>query len=220
MNAVEIEEAVSRLAETPFDAAGFPYAFLEAFGNKDTTIKRLRSGDSNQSDLPGGVLQRNNIHLKVCAEGDVNATLAALRQSPATARQKAKFILATDGNSFEAENLADGGTVVCAYPDFHDHFGFFLPLAGITTVRQISENAFDIKATGRLNRLYVELLKDNPDWATAARREDLNHFMARLIFCFFAEDTSIFHGTRLLTGTVEQMSARDSSDTHLVISEV
>ena len=70
---------------------------------------------------------------------------------------------------------------------FHDHFGFFLPLAGITTVKQIRENAFDIKATGRLNRLYVELLKENPDWDTAARRQDLNHFFARLIFCFFAE---------------------------------
>ncbi|MBC6416324.1 MAG: DNA methylase, partial [Rhodospirillales bacterium] len=33
MNAVEIEEAVSRLAAQPFDGAGFPYAFLEAFGN-------------------------------------------------------------------------------------------------------------------------------------------------------------------------------------------
>jgi hypothetical protein len=36
MNAVEIEEAVSKLAEAPFDPAAFPYAFLEAFGNKET----------------------------------------------------------------------------------------------------------------------------------------------------------------------------------------
>lgn len=92
MNAVEIEEAVSRLAELPFDAESFPYAFLEAFGNKETTLKRLSSGTSNQSDIPGGVLQRNNIHLKVCPEGEVAATLAALRQSPATTRQKCKFI--------------------------------------------------------------------------------------------------------------------------------
>jgi len=220
MNAVEIEEAVSRLAEAPFNPVEFPYAFLEAFGNKETTLKRLRTGGTNQSDLPGCVLQRNNIHLKVCAEGEVSTTLTALRESPATTRQKAKFILATDGKSFEAENLADGETVACAYPDFSDHFGFFLALAGISTVRQIRENAFDIKATGRLNRLYIELLQDNPDWATEARREDLNHFMARLIFCFFAEDTGIFHGTRLFTATIEQMSARDSSDTHRVISEV
>lgn len=41
MNAVEIEEAVPQLADRPFDPATFPYAFLEAFGNKETTIKRL-----------------------------------------------------------------------------------------------------------------------------------------------------------------------------------
>ena len=42
MNAVEIEEAISELAAKPFDREEFPYAFLTAFGNKDTTIKRLR----------------------------------------------------------------------------------------------------------------------------------------------------------------------------------
>lgn len=220
MNAVEIEEAVSKLAESPFDAERFPYAFLEAFGNKETTLKRLKTGNTNQSDLPGGVLQRNNIHVKVCAEGEVTKTLAALRESPATTRQKARFILATDGKTFEAENLADGETLACDYAEFADHFGFFLPLAGITTVKQIRENAFDIKATGRLNRLYIELLKENADWDTVARREDLNHFFARLIFCFFAEDTGIFHSTGLFTATVEQMSARDSSNTHEVLSEI
>ena len=221
MNAVEIEEAVSRLAEAPFDAGAFPYAFLEAFGNKETTLKRLKSGNTNQSDVPGAVLQRNNIHLKVCPEGEVTAGLAALRQSAATTRQKAKFILATDGTTLEAENLVDDDPpLVCKYPDFHDHFGFFLPLAGITTVKQIRENAFDIKATGRLNRLYIELLKENPDWDTAARREELNHFFARLIFCFFAEDTNIFLGERLFTTTIEQMSARDASNTHEVLSEL
>src|SRR5690606_5127829 len=81
-----------------------------------------------------------------------------------------------DGADFEAEDLTSGETVACAFKDFPDHFGFFLPLAGISTVRQISENAFDIRATSRLNRLYVELLKDNPEWGTAQRRHDMNHF--------------------------------------------
>jgi hypothetical protein len=43
MNAVEIEQDITDLAERPFDPAEFPYAFLEAFGNKATTIKRLRT---------------------------------------------------------------------------------------------------------------------------------------------------------------------------------
>tara|TARA_R110002020_G_scaffold219395_1_gene427288 strand:+ start:2147 stop:4915 length:2769 start_codon:yes stop_codon:yes gene_type:complete len=219
MNAVEIEEAISTLAAAPFDAEEFPYAFLEAFGNKATTIKRLRAGSSNKSDL-GGVLQTSNIHIKTCAPGTVTETLATLRASGATTRAKAKFILATDGTEFQAEDLSTGEVVVCNYPDFPDHFGFFLPLAGISTVKQIRESSFDIKATGRLNRLYVELLKDNPEWGRAARRHDMNHFMARLIFCFFAEDTDIFAQPDLFTSRIETMSAPDSSNTHEVISEL
>jgi hypothetical protein len=78
MNAVEIEEAISTLAERPFDAGEFPFDFLQAFGNKDTTIKRLRKGESNRSDL-GGVLQTNNIHIAVATPGEVTKTLAALK---------------------------------------------------------------------------------------------------------------------------------------------
>lgn len=219
MNAVEIEEAISALAEQTFDAPEFAFALLLAFGNKETTLKRLRKGESNKSDL-GGVLQTNNIHIAVAAPGEVTKTLAALKASPATARAKAKFVLSTDGETFEAEDLSSGETVACAYRDFPDHFGFFLPLAGITTVQQVRESSFDIRATSRLNRLYVELLKDNPDWGTEKRRPDTNHFMARLIFCFFAEDTDIFLGGRLFTSTVERMSTRDSSNTHEVIGTI
>jgi len=216
LNAVEIEQAITDLAEQSFDAESFPYAFLEAFGNKATTIKRLRAGASNKSDL-GGVLQTSNIHILTCEAGQVPQALKALRDSPATAKAKAKFILATDGTDFEAQDMTSGETVACAFKDFPDHFGFFLPLAGISTVRQISENAFDIRATSRLNRLYVELLKENPDWGKAERRSEMNHFMARLIFCFFAEDTDIFVEKNSFTDTIAQMSARDSSNTHEVI---
>jgi hypothetical protein len=219
LNAVEIEQAVSQLVEQPFDSANFPYVFLEAFANKKTTIKRLRAGASNKSDL-GGVLQNNNIHIATCDIGQVTKMLTALKESPATSKAKAKFILATDGVDFEAEDLSSGDTVACAYRDFPDHFGFFLPLAGITTVKQITENAFDIRATSRLNRLYIELLKDNPEWGTAERRHDMNHFMARLIFCFFAEDTDIFSSIGLFTNTIEQMSAKDASNTCEVISTI
>jgi len=220
MNAVEIEEEISNLAGRPFVSDEFPYAFLEAFGNKETTIKRLKSGNSNKSDVDGGVLQQNNIHIAVCSEGDVTATLLKLKASAATARAKVKFILATDGKEFQAEDVNSGETVACEYQGFHDHFGFFLPLAGMSTVKQIRENAFDIKATSRLNKLYIELLQHNPDWAKAERREDMNHFLARLIFCFFAEDTDIFEKGGLFTDTVQTMSAADALDTHEIISEI
>lgn len=106
MNAVEIEQAITMLAEQPFDAATFPYAFLEAFGNKPATLKRLQA--NNKSDVEGAILQYSNIHIAVCPAGAVLDTLKKLRESPATTRQKAKFILATDGEDFQAEDLASG----------------------------------------------------------------------------------------------------------------
>lgn len=181
MNAVEIEAAVSELAAKPFDAQEFAFDFLRAFGNKETTLKKLRAGQSNSSDIENGVLQRNYIHIAVCDQDSVTQTLNALRESKATEKAKAKFILATDGLNLQAEDLVSGDTISSNFSEFAEHFGFFLPLAGISTIREIKDNPIDVRATGRLNKLYIELLKENPDWTTEERRQDMNHFMAR---CF------------------------------------
>ncbi len=185
MNAVEIEQAVSELAGQPFDMQVFPYQFLAAFGNTSTTINKLQRGISNTSDVPGGVLQRNNIHMAMCDPGAVDATLIALRDNVKTTTANAKFILATDGEILLSEDLVRGESIACKYAELPDYLGFFLPLAGISTVKQIRESSLDMRATSQLNQLYVQLLKDNPNWATTERRPDMNHFMARLIFCFF-----------------------------------
>ena len=96
MNAIEIEEAISSLFDKPCEPETFPAEFLEAFGNKTTTIKRLQSAAS-LSDIDGAVLLRNNIHLKVCKEGEVGSVFNQLKTSSATTKNKVKFILVTDG---------------------------------------------------------------------------------------------------------------------------
>jgi hypothetical protein len=96
VNAVEIKQAVSELAEQPFDRQSFPFQFHAAFGNKYTALKRLRTGVSNKSSL-GDFLHANMIHFATCAPGQVHATLASLRANAASSRRRARFNLATDG---------------------------------------------------------------------------------------------------------------------------
>lgn len=220
MSPVEIEEALFELAQAAFDPVEFPFQFLAAFGNNEVTLKRLRkvgAGGTNLSDIPGAVLQRNHIHLAVCELGRVRETFEALKASPKNASYRVKLVLATDGESLEAEYLANGEPLACPFSELAEQFGYFLPFAGITTIQQIKDNPIDVRATGRLNKLYVELLTHNPEWDTEERRSDMNHFMARLIFCFFAEDTDIFHGDSLFTRTVDRRTAPDGSDTHAVL---
>ena len=64
-----------------FEQAGFPYAFLEAFGNKKATIDKLKKGDANKSDIERGVLQQNNIHIAICSKDDAAKTLVAQPRS-------------------------------------------------------------------------------------------------------------------------------------------
>ncbi len=85
MNAVEIEAAVSELASAKYDGAEFPFQFLAAFDKKETTLKRLRKGDSNMSEIPGAVLLINNIHLATCLGGQTRETLERPKASPKTA---------------------------------------------------------------------------------------------------------------------------------------
>mgnify|MGYP001547361172 CR=1 FL=1 len=68
MNAVEIEEAISALAELPSDGGAFPFAFLEAFGKANYALFD-RKGRA-LADLQAGFRK----HL---APGDLPFTLAA-----------------------------------------------------------------------------------------------------------------------------------------------
>ena len=217
MNALEIEKAISNLAEQPFDANEFPFAFLECFDNVPFTIKMLRHGNSNESDI-GGVLQKNRIHLKTCPAGQGLNTLEELKTSPATKKHKARFVLAADDFRIEAEDLVTGNKISCAYPELGEHFTKLLPLTGIKISKDAGNSVVDINASGKLNQLYVELLRDNPDWAE--RGDNMNHFMARMIFLFFAEDTGILNGKNLFTTTVDQLSELDGKNTNKVIEEM
>jgi hypothetical protein len=201
MNAVEIEQAISDLALQPFDAAGVPLRLPGRLRQQGHHAQAPAHGQQQRLGCArwrASAQQHPHRRLPARPRGRHPQRLAA---SPATAKAKAKFILATDGQTLEAEELASGETIACAYPDFPNHFGFFLPLAGISTIKEIKDNPIDVRATGRLNKLYVELLRENPDWARPKRRADMNHFMARLVFCFFAEDTDIFNGEGLFTTT-------------------
>jgi hypothetical protein len=151
MNAVEIEEAISDLAHRPFDAAEYPFSFLAAFGKKDTALKWLHASNNNTSDVPGGVFERSNVHIAMCEAGKVGKSLNELRDSPNAMKAKTRFIIAIDGQTFGAEELPEGEKVTYAYSDFPDHFVFFLPLTGITTIKKIRENPIDVCATSRLN---------------------------------------------------------------------
>jgi len=192
MNPTDIYEALDAIAKVPFDPAEFGFSFAEATDNAQATVSKLRGGSLNRSDIEGGVLMNLKFHFAPADALGVEATLDALKGSKRTAKHKPAILIATDGETVAVEHWKSGERLHCAFSEIGDHFGFFLPAAGKDRYRPAEENPIDVKATGKLAKLYDALTKANPDWATDARRHDMNQFMTRLIFCMFAEDVGIF----------------------------
>lgn len=191
MNPTEIADALDEIGRAPFDAAEFGFAFAEATDNARATISKLRTS-TNKSDLPGGVLLNRKFHYAPAAQGMISETLDALRTSKKTASAKPAILIATDGETIAAEHPKSGEKRHFLFTELGLNFGFLLPAAGKDRYQPADENPVDVRTTGKLARLYDTLIRANPEWATDARRHDMNLFMTRLIFCLFSEDVGIF----------------------------
>jgi len=187
----DIEEAVSRIAAAPFNSGSFPYDFIAAYDAPPATVTRIRNGSQNASDIEGGVLWRQKLHLLICAPGQVEAGLGQLQASRATTTQRVQFIAATDGDEFAARDLKADDTIFFRVDELGDRFGFFLPLAGYSRYKAAEESPIDVKAANQLSRLYDALIAENPNWAGDDMRHAMNLFMTRIIFCLFAQKTGI-----------------------------
>lgn len=192
MNPAEIYDALAALAAKPYDPVEFPFDFALATDNTPATVAKLKGGTFNKSDLPDGVLMNQKFHFAPALPGMAAVTLDALRANKRTLKHKPAILIATDGVEIAAEHPKSGDTLHCAFTELGDRFGFFLPAAGKERYRAAEENPVDVKVSGKLAKLYDALIRRNPDWATDARRHDMNQLMTRLIFCLFAEDVGIF----------------------------
>lgn len=192
MNPTEIADALDAIAKAKFDPTEFGYAFAQATDNAQATVAKLRAGATNKSDIAGGVLLNGKFHYAPALPGMAADMLDALRASKRTAKAKPAILIATDGEMIAAEHPKSEETLHCPFAELGTHFSFFLPAAGKERYRAAEENPVDIKATGKLAKLYDALLKANPDWAVPERRHAMNLFMTRLIFCLFSEDVGVF----------------------------
>ncbi len=217
MNIAEIESELQALAEGPFDATTFVFRFLEIYDAPKATLTKLKQGTSNHATNAGDVLWKNKLFFRIAARGQTANTADAMLADPLTKQHKPRFIFVTDGEEVHARDLKADLTFDASFKKLNDGFVFFLPLAGIERYETVAENPADIKATGRIAKLYDAILQANPDWIDRDHTHELNLFMTRMLFCFFAESTSIFE-KHIFTNTVMNRTAEDGSDTHTVIS--
>lgn len=219
MNIAEIESSLKDLVETPFDADTFIFRFLEIYDAPKATVTKLRQGTTNHAKTPGELLWKNKLFFRVAKKGQAAATVDAMADDPLAKKHSPRILLATDGEEVYCRDIKSDQTCDTSFDKLNDIFDFFLPLAGIERYEGVAENPADIKATARLAKLYDAILEANPEWVGNDHTHELNLFMTRMLFCFFAEDTSIFEKD-LFTSTLMDLTREDGADTSSVLETI
>jgi len=194
----------------------FIYDFLTCFGLPKATIARLKGdGGVNLARKEGCTLLKTKVYFEpiradqLKSETPMQAIDAAKKDSRITAN-KPRFLIATDFKTLAAFDTKRHDIVEFSIGDLHEHYTFFLPLAGMEKSTVHAEAEADVKAAENMAKLYDLIRADNPP-KTREERHALNVFLTRLLFCYFAEDTNIFPD-KSFTGAVESYTQPDGSD--------
>jgi hypothetical protein len=212
MNIAEIESGLKELSERPFNRDSFIFDFFALYDVPKATITKLKQGSSNSATQSGDILWKKKFFYRAAKKGQSAPEVEKMLLDPLTKKHAPRFLFATDGIEFFARDLKTEVTYDARFDLLNNSFDFFLPLAGIERYEGVAENPADIKATARLAKLYDAILEANPSWTSATHTHELNIFMTRMLFCFFAEDTSIFDPA-LFTSTLLTLTKEDGSDT-------
>lgn len=218
MNITQIEEIVKKLASdiiaSQVNKDEFIYQLMAAYGHRKTTIGRIKSGERNLAKVEGEVRAKRHIYFKQSQSNCVLSDIDNMKKEPSVTRDKIRFVIATDFSQFVALDTRTHDTLDIEFTELGKHFDFFLPWAGMEKAVYQGENPADVKAAEKMAKLF-DLIKadnfseENKDDTTALH--NLNVFLTRLLFCFFAEDTGIFKQNQF-SAELESHTKVDGSD--------
>ncbi len=187
--------------------------FLSIYGTPKATLKAIAAGNKsrNIAMADGDVGLTKKIYCRALTSGDVGEALEALLHVEALKAHKIRFFVVTDFEKLAAYDARIDDSLEIDLADLRGSYDFFLPLTGqYEKPVAYSAHPADTKACEKMGRLYdiIKVLNQYDE----GNLHDLNIFLTRLLFCFFAEDTGIFRHQSQMTDALEAMTAKDGSD--------
>jgi hypothetical protein len=124
-----------------------------------------------------------------------------------------KFILLSDFERFKLLNVEEGTEQEFKLSDFHKNIHLFDFILGIKRQKIVDEDPVNIKAAQLMGEIH-DTLKDS-----GYTGHQLEVFLARMVFCLFADDTGIFTRDNFAY-YVESRTNQDGSDLGARLTEL
>lgn len=213
LNHSTIIKGLEKLIEEK-NSGQFFFDFLKVFKFPAATIKRLQEANSNRNIAiaPGDYGLTKSIYFHPAQNGeDLRQTITSLVNSPALQKHQIRFFLTTNFVDVVAYDKRVDDWTSFAFEDLRENYEFFLPLSGLyEKPLAYTSHPADVKACEKMGRLY-DIIRTLNHY-DASNIHELNVFLTRLLFCFFAEDTEIFPKSGQMTAAIESLTQADGSD--------
>jgi len=206
----EIEQRLADSFNTNgVNATEVGYKLLYSFGKGERDIERYKEGKGVVRNFDG-LLIKGLFCYQPVSMFSLTAQLERLKANPQIIKAAPKIIAVSDGKTILAYDLREKDTYENQLERLPSDFAFFYPLMDVERVHYVEESPADIKAAEKLAKLHDELRSYN-EFRSDDDLHDLNIFISRLLFCFFAEDTGIFE-ENLFTSSIQRYTKEDGSD--------
>lgn len=206
----EIEDRLRLLKDDSISADEIGYSLLYAFGKGEREIARMREGKGIIKTFDPGLLIKGEFCYRATTTLRLVAELEELKADTTIRKAAPKIIAVSDGQTIRAFDTRQRESFEQQVDRLYCDFEFFYPLAGVERIEYVEESPADIKAAEKLAKLHDEIRAYN-EFTSDSDLHDLNIFIARLLFCFFAEDTGIFE-PNIFTDTIKRYTLDDGSD--------
>lgn len=205
----EIEERLRIIKDNHVPAEEIGYHILYSFGKGERDIARYKEGKGILKTFEG-LLIKGLFCFKSTTTLHLSEELESLKADNQVLKALPKIIAVSDGKTILAYDLREKDTYENKVDRLYCDFAFFYPLMDVERVHYVEESPADIKAAEKLAKLHDELRAYN-EFNSDNDLHDLNIFITRLLFCFFAEDTGIFE-ENLFSASIQQYTKPDGSD--------
>ena len=212
----EIEQRLADSFSKNVNPAEVGYQLLYSFGKSERDIDRYKEGKGVLKTFDG-LLIKGLFCFRATSTLRLTAELERLKRDTQVVKAAPKIVAVSDGKTLLAYDLRERDTYENPLNRLYCDFAFFYPLMDVERVHYVEESPADIKAAEKLAKLHDELRAYN-DFRSDSDLHDLNIFITRLLFCFFAEDTGIFE-ENLFTSSIQRFTKPDGSDLSQYLDE-
>ncbi|MEH6467053.1 MAG: type IIL restriction-modification enzyme MmeI, partial [Porticoccus sp.] len=223
MNIAQVEEnissLISKLSSNEINSSNFIYELLLAYGHRKQSVSRLRSGERNMASKTNEprhdeIIWKRHLYYRHVEGNELHAEIDQMRKEKLVTTNKIRFVIVTNFDHLLAVDTKTSDSLDINLDELPKQFDFFLPWAGMEKAVYQGENPADVKAAEKMAKLFDLIKGDNFD---ESNRDDvkalhnLNVFLTRLLFCFFAEDTEIFANNQF-SNDIQSHTKDDGSD--------